>query len=277
MGLLSVLVFLPLFTAFAVILVPEQKWQRIRWICLVSTGIHLILTAVMTWEFWQEASRNLEAGKDSLLTQLYLVEKFTWFERLGIDYYLGVDGMSVAMMILTSIIIFTGVLASWEVKNRTKEFFALLFVLVTGVFGVFVSFDLFLFFVFYEVAVLPMYLLIGVWGTGPKEYSAMKLTMMLMVGSALILGGLLAVYHYAGIGTFDLIELSQVEFPKEMQSWVFPLFFLGFGCSGSSFSLSYLVARWTRFSTDSGFHASRRGLNETWWLRNSPGRGLSFA
>ncbi|MCB0367587.1 MAG: NADH-quinone oxidoreductase subunit M [Bdellovibrionaceae bacterium] len=235
MGLLSVLVFLPLLTAFAVIMVPEQKWQRIRWICLASTGIHLVLTAVMTWEFWQEASRNLEAGKDSLLTQLYLVEKFAWFERFGIDYYLGVDGMSVAMMILTSIIIFTGVLASWEVKNRTKEFFALLFVLVTGVFGVFVSFDLFLFFVFYEVAVLPMYLLIGVWGTGPKEYSAMKLTLMLMVGSALILGGLLAVYHYSGIGTFDLIQLSQVEFPKEMQQWVFPLFFLGFGVLGALF------------------------------------------
>lgn len=235
MGLLSVLVFLPLLTAFMVLVVPGKKWQRIRWICLVSTAFHLMLTAVMTWSFWQQASRRLEEGKGSLLTQLYLVEKWPWFERFGIDYYLGVDGMSVAMMILTSIIIFTGVLASWEVKNRTKEFFALLFILVTGVFGVFVSFDLFLFFVFYEVAVLPMYLLIGVWGTGPKEYSAMKLTLMLMVGSALILVGILAVYHESGIQTFDLIKLSQIHFDPHLQNWVFPLFFLGFGVLGALF------------------------------------------
>lgn len=235
MGILSVLVFLPLLTAFIVVLVPEQKWQRIRWICLASTALHLLLTALMTWRFWAAAGQNVTVDRKSLLTEVYLTEKFTWFERFGVDYYLGVDGMSVAMMILTSIIIFTGVLASWEVENRTKEFFALLFVLVTGVFGVFVSFDLFLFFVFYEVAVLPMYLLIGVWGTGPKEYSAMKLTLMLMVGSALILAGILAVYHYAGITTFDLIQLSQVQYPVDMQTWVFPLFFFGFGVLGALF------------------------------------------
>lgn len=235
MGLLSVLVFLPLLTAFVVLAVPEKKWQRIRWICLSSTGLHLVLTAFMTWDFWEQASRHVDEGKDSLLTQLYLVEKWPWFERFGIDYYLGVDGMSVAMMILTSVIIFTGVLASWEVKERTKEFFALLFILVTGVFGVFVSFDLFLFFVFYEVAVLPMYLLIGVWGTGPKEYSAMKLTMMLMVGSAFILAGILAVYHSSGLQTFDLIQLSQYRFDNDLQNWVFPLFFLGFGVLGALF------------------------------------------
>src|SRR5208283_1703733 len=102
-------------------------------------------------------------------------------------------------------IIFAGVLASWNVTVRTKEFFALLLVLVTGVFGVFLSFDLFMFFMFYEVAVLPMYLLIGIWGTGPKEYSAMKLTLMLMVGSALLLVGFLAVYHSGG-NTFDLLR-----------------------------------------------------------------------
>ena len=109
-----------------------------------------------------------------------------------------------AMVILTSIIIFTGVLASWYVETRTKEFFVLLLTLVTGVFGVFVSFDLFLFFMFYELAVLPMYLLIGIWGTGPKEYSAMKLTLMLLVGSAFILVGFLALYHASGLHTFDL-------------------------------------------------------------------------
>ena len=118
----------------------------------------------------------------AMLTKLYLVEQVPWFRSLGIEYFVGVDGISMAMVILTSIIIFTGVLASWYVEGRAKEFFALLLTLVTGVFGVFVSFDLFLFFMFYELAVLPMYLLIGIWGTGPKEYSAMKLTLMLLVG-----------------------------------------------------------------------------------------------
>ena len=118
--------------------------------------------------------------QNSLLTKLYLVEKVPWFESLGIQYFVGVDGISIAMVILTSIVIFAGVLASWYVDIRTKEFFAFLLTLVTGVFGVFLSFDLFLFLMFYELAVLPMYLLIGVWGTGPKEYSAMKLTLMLL-------------------------------------------------------------------------------------------------
>ncbi|HSG99320.1 MAG TPA: NADH-quinone oxidoreductase subunit M, partial [candidate division Zixibacteria bacterium] len=166
-------------------------------------------------------------------TKLYLVERVPWFASLGIDYFVGLDGMSLFMVILTSIVIFTGVLASWTVTERGKEFFALLLILVTGVFGVFVSFDLFLFFVFYELAVLPMYLLIGIWGTGPKEYSAMKLTLMLMASSALILVGILALYHGSDLRTFDLIALSGVNFPPEFQSWVFPVIFIGFGVIGA--------------------------------------------
>jgi NADH-quinone oxidoreductase subunit M len=149
-----------------------------------------------------------------------------------------VDGISLAMIVLTSVIIFTGVLASWNVEKRTREFFALLLVLVTGVFGVFVSFDLFLFFMFYEVAVLPMYLLIGIWGTGPKEYSAMKLTLMLMMGSAFILVGFLALYQVGGqlsgaAPTFDMTQIAALHYPKDLQSWVFPLIFLGFGVLGA--------------------------------------------
>lgn len=103
-------------------------------------------------------------------TELAYVEKIPWFKSLGIEYFLGVDGISIAMILLTSVtIIFTGVLASWSLKERVREFFALLLLLVTGVSLVFVSFDLFLFFVFYEVAVLPMYLLIGIWGNYPKN------------------------------------------------------------------------------------------------------------
>ncbi|OFZ13229.1 MAG: NADH dehydrogenase [Bdellovibrionales bacterium RBG_16_40_8] len=233
MGLLSLLVFLPFITALFVMAAPIQK--QIRWIALFGTGLHLILTAITTYKYVSVGL--LSTSPEDKLTKLFLVEKIDWFTSIGIQYNLGVDGISMAMVILTSIIIFTGVLASWNVENRSKEFFALLLVLVTGVFGVFLSFDLFLFFMFYEVAVLPMYLLIGVWGTGPKEYSAMKLTLMLMVGSALILVGFLALYFIAGaktgIYTFDLNSLAQFNYPKEFQSWAFPTIFVGFGILGA--------------------------------------------
>ncbi len=235
MGLLSWIVFLPLMTAVALVLFPGARWQRSRWIALIGTGIHLVLTGWMTYLFWMDFSTDLSVTSQSLTSKLYLVERTPWFSLMGVDYFVGVDGISVAMVVLTSLVIFTGVLASWELQNRVKEFFALLLVLVTGVFGVFVSFDLFLFFVFYEVAVLPMYLLIGIWGTGKKEYSAMKLTLMLMVGSAFILVGILAIYHQATLGTFDLLRLGEVNFPKEFQYWVYPLLFLGFGVLGALF------------------------------------------
>lgn len=233
MGILSWIVYIPFITAVFVVFTPAQKWYLIRWISAVGTGFHLLLTAIMTWKYWQVAAPDISSMKNATLTKLYLVERAPWFESWGIDYFLGVDGISVSMIILTSIVIFTGVMASWHVQDRTKEFYVLLLVLVTGVFGVFVSFDLFLFFVFYELAVLPMYLLIGIWGTGPKEYSAMKLTIMLMAGSALILVGFLALYNAAGSNTFDLLELSKVDYPRNFQIWVFPVIFIGFGVLGA--------------------------------------------
>lgn len=231
MGILSWLVFIPFLTALGVVAAPSAK--SIRWIAVIGTGIHLILTFFTTAEYFKLAAVDSDQAISQLATKLYLVEQFSWFKNWGIQYYLGVDGISMSMVVLTSIIIFTGVLASWNQENRSKEFFALLLVLVTGVFGVFLSFDLFLFFMFYEVAVLPMYLLIGIWGTGPKEYSAMKLTLMLMVGSALLLVGFLALYHGSGMHTFDLMELAKFKYSNEFQQWVFPTIFIGFGILGA--------------------------------------------
>ena len=199
MGMLSWLIAIPFLSALAIILTPARRASWIRWIAACGTGLHLILTAIVTCLYWQSASGDAATMATAKFMKLYFVEQVPWFKSLGIQYLVGVDGISMAMVILTSIIIFTGVMASWNVKERGKEFFALLLTLVTGVFGVFLSFDMFLFFVFYEVAVLPMYLLIGIWGTGPKEYSAMKLTLMLLVGSAFILVGILALYNAPGL------------------------------------------------------------------------------
>lgn len=237
MGLVSYLIIVPFVTAMMVVLIPERLKRYIRWIAALGTGLHLAMTAVVTLEFWKLASVDAAAMSSARFTKLYFVEQIPWFKSLGISYYVGLDGISMSMVILTSIIIFTGVMASWNVKDRSREFFALLLTLVTGVFGVFVSFDLFLFFVFYEVAVLPMYLLIGIWGTGPKEYSAMKLTLMLMVGSAFILVGILALHHGSGLHTFDLTKLATINYPLDFQKWVFPMVFVGFGVLGALYPL----------------------------------------
>ncbi len=237
MGLVSWLIAVPFLTAVAVVLTPARRPGMIRWVAAVGCGIQLLLTAVLAHRYWLLASPETASMKDALLSKLYLVERVSWFPSLGIQYFVGVDGISVAMVILTSIIIFTGVLASWRVETRPKEFFALLLTLVTGVFGVFLSFDLFLFLMFYELAVLPMYLLIGVWGTGPKEYAAMKLTLMLLVGSAFVLVGILALYHGSGLHTFDLQQLAAAHFSTDFQRWVFPMIFVGFGVIGALYPL----------------------------------------
>ena len=237
MGLLSWIVAVPFITMLGVVFTPGKHWRTIRWISAIGCSIHLALTALLVYRYWTAASPDDTAIRSAHLATLYFVERIPWFKSLGITYFIGVDGISVSMIVLTSLIIFTGSLASWYVDVRTKEFYALLLLLVTGVFGVFVSFDLFLFFMFYELAVLPMYLLIGVWGTGPKEYSAMKLTLMLLVGSAFVLVGMFAMYHASGMHTFDLQQLATANFAPGFQRWVFPMIFVGFGVLGALYPL----------------------------------------
>jgi len=180
--------------------------------------------------------RERQAGN---MAEMLFVKDLVWFPSLNIHYLIGVDGISVAMIALTSIVIFAGIFASWEVNELPKEFFIFLILLSTGVFGFFISLDLFTLFLFYEVAVIPMYLLIGIWGTGPREYSAMKLTLMLMGGSALILVGLLGLYFNSnpngGQLTFSLLAISKVHIPVEIQKFFFPFLFIGFGVLGALF------------------------------------------
>lgn len=169
------------------------------------------------------------AAYDRALGGIQFVESVSWIPSIGVSYTLGVDGISVPMLLLMSIVMFTGVLVSWDVEERPREFFALLLLLVTGVFGVFVAIDAFVLFFFYEMAVLPMYLLIAIWGSTRKDYAAMKLTLFLFAGSALIIVALAVTYWQAGTGTFDLRDWAAVSFPPAFQRWVFMLTFVGFG------------------------------------------------
>lgn len=167
--------------------------------------------------------------------EMLYTSSVVWYEPLNICFSLGVDGISVVMLLLSSIIVFTGVFASWRLKPMTKEYFLWYTLLTIGVYGFFISTDLFTMFMFYEVALIPMYLLIGVWGSGHKEYSAMKLTLMLMGGSALILIGILSIYYGAGATSMNILELSKIDIPATIQHTFFPLLFLGFGILGALF------------------------------------------
>ncbi len=232
MGLLTTIILIPFLAVIVIGLLPEKQTAWIKRTALLATAINLGLSIYLCLDYlgkigWSGANPNTGAG-----LSLSYEERFTWLGKLGIQYYLGVDGISVLMILLTSIVIFCGVFASWQHEHRVKEFFCFLLLLVTGVYGVFAAHDFFLFFLFYEVAVLPMYVLIGLWGTGPKEYSAMKLTLMLMGGSALIVVGILVLYFQAGKHSFDFSVIAQAKIPVSTQMWLFPVMFFGFGTLG---------------------------------------------
>ena len=197
-------------------------------------GIQLIMAVVLVFMYLHE--RNTGNTQE-----MVFYDSSMWFPSLNITYTVGVDGIAVAMIMLTAIVVFAGIFASWDVQFLTKEFFISLILLASGVFGFFICLDLFTMFLFYEVAVIPMYLLIGLWGSGPKEYSAMKLTLMLMGGSALLLVGLLGIYFNSNPGgtqlTFNILSISKIVIPMSAQHLFFPLTFVGFGVLGAMFPL----------------------------------------
>lgn len=160
--------------------------------------------------------------------EISVLTKLPWIRPLGIEYFLAADGISVTLVILTGIAAVVGVLFSWNIETRTKEFFTFYLALIGGVYGVFLSFDLFLLFVFYELAIIPKYFLIAIWGSTNREYGAMKLALYSFVGSAMVLIGIIAIYVVAGANTTNLLELAKYPFPERFQLWVFPLVFLGF-------------------------------------------------
>lgn len=230
MDILSLFVLIPVLTITAILLLKDNR--QVRLVSAFGMGIQLILAGVLVYLY-------LSARHAGNTEQMLFMTDHLWFSSLNIHYLVGVDGISVAMIGLTSIVVFAGIFASWEVEYLRKEFFISLILLATGVFGFFISLDLFTMFLFYELAVIPMYLLIGIWGSGPKEYSAMKLTLMLMGGSALLLLGLIGIYFNSAPGggqlTFNILEISKVAIPIGAQRLFFPLTFVGFGVLGALF------------------------------------------
>ncbi|MBQ8773144.1 MAG: NADH-quinone oxidoreductase subunit M [Muribaculaceae bacterium] len=209
-----------------------RNMKQIRSVAVVGSTALLLLSIYLVVDFCQVRAQ----GVDDIM--LY-TGSWMWFEPLNIHLALGVDGISVAMILLSAIIVFAGVFASWKINPLPKDFFLWLILLSTGVFGFFISIDLFTMFMFYEVALIPMYLLIGLWGTGRKEYSAMKLTLMLMGGSAFLMLGILGIYYHSSNGgelTMNLLEISANNaIPHDWQMYLFPITFVGFGVLGAMF------------------------------------------
>jgi NADH-quinone oxidoreductase subunit M len=151
-----------------------------------------------------------------------------WIPSLGIRFHLAADGISLTLVLLTGLAAVAGILFSWNIEHRAKEFFAFYLALIGGVYGVFLSFDLFLLFVFYELAIIPKYFIIAIWGSTRKEYGAMKLALYSFIGSAMVLVGLIAAFVVSGAKTMNLLELSKYPFPEAFQYWAFPVVFIGF-------------------------------------------------
>ncbi|HBT46304.1 MAG TPA: NADH-quinone oxidoreductase subunit M [Peptococcaceae bacterium] len=219
--LLTSILLAPVIGLILILIIPEREQLLIKITAAVATFVALALSVYAYVAY------------DQQLGGMQFLEDRVWVPAFGINYSLGVDGISLPMVLLTAIVIFTGVFASWDMTNRIKEFFIFLLMLVTGVFGVFMTRDLFFFYLFFEVAVIPMYLLIGIWGSTRKEYAAMKLTLYLLVGSAFALIGIIALFLYAsnqlGYLTFDIQTLATVEYDIGFQKFIFFLMLVGFG------------------------------------------------
>ena len=229
MDILSLFVIVPVLTILILGFTKGLKQARI--VSMVGSMIQLGMAINLIFAYFKERKINEEI--------MVFTKDYVWFEQFNIHYAIGVDGISVALLLLTSIVVLAGVFISWKTADLPKEFFISLLVLSTGVYGFFISIDLFTMFVFYEIAVIPMYLLIGIWGSGPKEYSAMKLTLMLMGASAVLLVGILGIYFNSnadgGALTFNILEIAQVNIPFEAQKLFFPLTFIGFAVLGALF------------------------------------------
>jgi len=231
---LSIITFTPLVAALIILMLPAQRKNEARAVALAAAIFALILSA---WVYF---------SYDQATAGYQFIERYDWLPALGISLYFGVDGISTPLVLLTGVVMFTGVLISWGdddkhvmagIQDRPREFFAFLFILAWGVFGVFVSLDLFMLFFFYEIAVFPMYLLIAIWGWAvTREYAAMKLTLYLFFGSVISLVGVLAMYfvQYQNTGalTFDMLQMENANFSQPFQNiWYLPVF-LGFAVLG---------------------------------------------
>jgi proton-translocating NADH-quinone oxidoreductase, chain M len=215
--MLTLIVFLPLLGAIVSLFLPKENHDIHRKWALVVSLAALVLVLGMWGPF------------DASNPGIQFEQRANWIPSIGVSYHVGVDGISYPMLIITGIVSVLAILASWNIEHRSKEFFAWMLALQTAMYGVFVALDYILFFLFWELLLVPMYFIIGIWGGPRREYAAIKFFIYTMVGSAIMLVGILATYLRAGLGTFDILTIAEsANFDPRFQFWAFLAFFIGF-------------------------------------------------
>jgi NADH-quinone oxidoreductase subunit M len=215
---LNLSIWLPLVGALAIVLLPVSQERNARWIAAGASGAALLLAALLAWAF--------SSGGAGVQPQF--VTHLPWITQLGVSYFIGLDGLSLPMFVLNAFLVFLAVLVSWNTTLRPRAYFALMMVLETAVAGVFASLDFFLFFLFWELELAPMFLLIGVWGGDRREYAAMKFILYTVAGSAFMLVGILVLYLAGPSRSFDMVYLAAQQYAPAVQSIVWLLLFVGF-------------------------------------------------
>ena len=219
--LLTLILFTPLVGAVVLLCVGRQSDNTIRWIANIFASAGFLVSLPL-W-FWYDTQNP----------GWQFVERHEWIPSIGADYFLAVDGFSTLLILLTTLMGLIAVLSSWTaITERLKEYYVFMLALQAGMLGAFMALDFLLFFVFWEVMLVPMYFLIGIWGSDRRLYSAIKFFLFTLVGSVVMLLGILAVYFYnhsvTGVYTFDITLFHQLSIPYDSQWWIFLAFFLGF-------------------------------------------------
>ncbi len=224
-NILNIVCFLPLVGMIVIMLMKRENENAIRWIANITAGIGFIVSIPLLTAF--DNPRYISSNG------FRFVYERSWIPQIGADYRLGIDGISMLLVLLTTLLGSIAILSSWTaIKDRVKEYYAFMLLLQTGMLGVFMSLDFLVFYVFWEVMLVPMYFLIGVWGGPRKLYAAIKFFLYTLAGSVVMLVGILAIYFYqhdaVGIYSFDILAFQKIGFPVDLQLWVFFAFFIGF-------------------------------------------------
>ena len=228
---------IPLLTVLACIPIPATSERLLKFIHTASVSFVLLVVCVLTYRVY-----TLGAAPTDPASAPFALRFFTdipWMNAFNAHYIVGADGLNMLLLALTAFIVWAGVLVSYKIKGNQKVFFALIQLLATSVYGVYMSFDLVLFFVFYEMEALCMYLMIACYGSGRRDYGGKKLTLTLAFGSSMILATLFGLYFESGTGSWSLMEISKVTLPMDFQMWAFPLMFMGFAVSSSLFPFHF--------------------------------------
>ncbi len=223
--LVPALSLLPLLGAGIILILPPKRHSEIRKTAVLTTFLTLVFSLILFLKF------------DSSVRLFQFVTYVPWISSMGISFHMGLDGIGIVMVLLHAILSFTGAVVSRSINQNVKLYFVFYLLLVSSIFGVFTSLDLFFLYLFYEMSVIPLYPLIGIWGSQNREYASMKLTLYISLGAVLALVGLLSIYFTSGLQTFDLLILQKAAFPTQFQIWCAPLMIFGFGVIASLWPL----------------------------------------